>query len=50
MFSKEQLKIILQMLGNAQFKTPEAEIALKVLEICRICEQDLNKPDLKSVK
>ena len=49
MFNQDQLKIILQLLGNAQFKTPEAELAVKVLEICRICEKEI-KPDLKSVK
>lgn len=34
MFDDRQLEVILQLLGNASFKTPEARLAIEVLEIC----------------
>jgi hypothetical protein len=41
MFTQEQLQIILNLLSNTHFKTPEAEMAMKVLDICKICQKEI---------
>ncbi len=41
MFNKEQLTIIHSLLNNLNFKTPEIDFAIKVREIVKICEKEI---------
>jgi hypothetical protein len=45
MFNKRQLEVILQLLGNATFKTPEARLSVEVLEICELIQKKIGEEE-----